>query len=126
MRHAPKMRQYHANGRSFPLSKKRIAGPMIASPATNDAPNPIKQEEREIGNCVVCKEALRRVSALPPRIVGMAKRKENRTASSAFQPRIRAQDIVEALREIPGMSAADCKTPMQSASCARLCQAIEA
>ena len=45
-------------------------------------------------------------------IVGIERRKENRTASFALHPNTLAQQIVEALLEMPGISAADCRAPI--------------
>jgi hypothetical protein len=52
----------------------------------------------------------------PPKMVGIERRKENLTASLAFHPRILAQEIVEALLEIPGIKAVDCIVPIMSTS----------
>lgn len=57
-------------------------------------------------------------------MVGMAKRKENRTASCAFHPRNLAQTIVEALLETPGIREVACIVPMYRASRALLCHVI--
>jgi len=93
---------------------------MTASAPKADAPNPIKQQGREIGKledrCKRCSISRQ----VPPNTVGIAKRKENRTASLLFQPRNRAQEIVDALLEIPGIRAAACIEPMKSASRRRL------
>ena len=49
-------------------------------------------------------------------IVGIDSRNEKRTASRDAHPKIFAQEIVDALREIPGIKAADCIAPIHSAS----------
>ena len=89
----------------------------MTSPNMQEARNASAQEEKEI-ECAVCDErASFNVSRqLPPMIVGIESRKEKRTASLASQPSTWAQEIVEALREIPGMRAADCIVPIQSTS----------
>ncbi len=125
-RNAPIARQYHAKGCNFPFSKQRMAGPIAANPVRQDATKPIKYEEGDIGKTVICSESLSKVRQFPPRIVGIDSKKEKRTASCAFQPRMRAHEIVEALREIPGIRAVDCRRPIQTASLALLFQAIDA
>lgn len=104
----PKIRQYHAKGFKFPFSSRRIAPRITTSPNPHEDKKPIKQEEKDKEGREDSSLAILRSSRqLPPIIVGIDKRNENRTASFGLQPSIRAQEIVDALLEIPGMSAAD-------------------
>ena len=100
------MKQYAAKGNMRPFSKNGTAIRMIKLPLTNAAKNPTKQEDDETAIVVSCEISNFKSSRqLPPIIVGMESRKENRIARLASHPKIRAQLIVEALREIPGISA---------------------
>ena len=104
---APMTIQYQAKGLKCPFSKIRKAGLTIAIPIPNEDKKPIKQEEKEKEMGVFSeKKSLVSSRRFPPITVGIAKRKENWTASCDVHPNTLAQEIVEALLEMPGIRAA--------------------
>ena len=89
-----------------------MAGEMVRRPAIREVKKPVRQGRR--GTEV--RGSLKNSRQTPPRIVGMERRKENRTASFASHPRMRADPMVAADLEIPGIRARACIDPIQKAS----------
>lgn len=116
-RTVPNAMQYQAQGFRLPFSSQEIAFPTIKRPIR-------KETAKEIASCkigidasfCVVIDAFINSQRLPARIVGMERRKENLTASLTSQPNTRAQEMVEALLEMPGIRAADCRVPIMSTS----------
>ena len=87
-------------------------------PTTQEVQNPmmksqglsVKGELKEL--CQACHPS----SIVPPKIAGIANKKENWRALSLDQPSIRAAEIVVPLLEMPGKMAMAWKRPMVKAS----------
>ena len=109
----PRHIQYQAQGLRLPFSSQETAFFMTKNPSKKATRNAVI---RFVIGKEVLAGALRLTLAnshrFPAKIVGMDRRKENRTASLMSHPNILAQEIVDALLEMPGISAADCRVPI--------------
>lgn len=89
----------------------------MSKPAAQEDKKPRRQKDK--GTVMHAWDAAAILSSsklLPPIIVGIESKNENLTALAGSHPNMRAQEIVEALREMPGMRAVDCIVPIHSAS----------
>ena len=113
----PTAKQYHANGLRFPFCKIRMAKRTMPNPIRQEVAKPMKHvaAEHERADASVCSNFNNSI-ALPASTVGMERRKEKRTAWVASHPKAVAHEMVDALREIPGMRAVACIAPIQSTS----------
>lgn len=81
--------------------------------ATNEVIVAIAIETQSTGSAALIRSVNVRVVAAT--IVGIARRKENRAAATRENPKHRAQVMVMPEREVPGINASTCATPISIA-----------
>ena len=114
----PKIKQYQPKGRSFFFSIKEKMKRIAKKEEKKAEKNPTKYigEKRVAIVSLVVEKTFIVSNRLPPKIVGMARRKEKVIASCIFHPRKRAAAIVDPLRDNPGKSAPVCIKPINNTS----------